>query len=240
MPKKKYYAVVRGKRPGIYKVWFGRNGAEVQVRGFPNALYRGFVIREAAEDYLKHSGGGEQTAHAAARPKAVPSSPSPDRSATAPKVLRTIVYTDGGCINNPGPGGWGAVVIQDNHRREISGGFRMTTNNRMELTACIMGLETLHPGDAVTIYTDSKYVANGITKGWAERWRANGWMRTKTERALNADLWASLLELCEKCRVEFVWVKGHAGVPENERCDQLAGRATLEKDLPPDTGYETG
>ena len=123
--------------------------------------------------------------------------------------------------------------------RELSGGFRLTTNNRMELLACIEGLKCLKFPCRVTLHSDSKYVVNGISKGWARKWRANGWMRNKEERAVNPDLWSVLLDLCEIHDVRFVWVKGHAGIADNERCDALAGRAMSRPGLPADTVYET-
>lgn len=150
-----------------------------------------------------------------------------------------IIYTDGACIGNPGPGGYGVVLLYRNHRQELSGGFRLTTNNRMELTAAIVGLRALKTRCAVTLHTDSRYLVDAITKGWAERWRANGWWRNKKERALNPDLWEQLLDLCAWHQVKFVWVRGHAGDPENERCDQLARQAAQGPDLPPDEDYES-
>ena len=148
------------------------------------------------------------------------------------------IYTDGACIGNPGPGGYGTVLICGPHRKELSGGYRLTTNNRMEIMAAIVGLRALKSPCVVTLYTDSQYLRNSITKGWAKRWRANGWKRNKKEKALNADLWEQLLDICDRHRVEFVWVQGHAGDPENERCDQLAVAAAHRKNLPLDTGYE--
>ncbi len=150
------------------------------------------------------------------------------------------IYTDGGALGNPGPGGYGVVLIAGKHRKELSGGFRLTTNNRMELLACIKGLEALKYPCEVSLYSDSKYVVNGITKGWAARWRKNGWMRNKKEAAVNPDLWARLLDLCQKHTVRFHWVKGHAGTAENERCDQLAKAAAQGPKLPPDPGYPNG
>ena len=142
-----------------------------------------------------------------------------------PTGKRVIIHTDGSCLGNPGPGGYGVVLRYGPHRKELSGGDPQSTNNRMEMTACIAGLNALKRRCAVTLYTDSAYIVNGVTKGWAKRWRANGWMRNKKEQAENADLWEQLLDLCEKHEVSFVWVKGHAGNPENERCDQLAKAA---------------
>lgn len=153
---------------------------------------------------------------------------------------QVTIYTDGGCDPNPGPGGYGVVLLFGAHRRELSGGFRLTTNNRMEIYAAIQGLEALKEPCQVTIYSDSGYLVNAISKGWAKRWRARHWMRNSTERALNPDLWERLLGLCEKHRVTFTWLKGHAGFAENERCDQLAAQARFGRDLPVDEGYENG
>ncbi len=150
------------------------------------------------------------------------------------------LYTDGGAAGNPGPGGYGAVLLYNDHRKELSAGFRNTTNNRMELMAVIAGLRALKYPCRVLVYSDSQYVVNGIAKGWAEKWRSRGWMRTKSEPAENADLWRTLLDLCDRHAVAFKWVKGHAGNRENERCDQLVKSVFSRKDLPPDTAYETG
>ena len=150
-----------------------------------------------------------------------------------------IIYTDGACTGNPGPGGYGVVLLYDEHRRELSGGFRRTTNNRMELMGPIEGLQALNQSCRVTLHSDSQYVVKGIEKGWAKRWRGNGWMRNKRERAVNPDLWEILLDLCEAHEVEFRWVRGHAGDVENERCDQLPVEAAHRKNLPVDEGYET-
>ena len=149
------------------------------------------------------------------------------------------LYTDGGALGNPGPGGYGAVLIYRGHRKELSGGFRLTTNNRMEIMAAIAGLRALKGRCTVAVYTDSQYLANAVTRGWAKRWRANGWRRNKTDRALNPDLWQKLLDLCDRHAVTFSWVRGHAGTAENERCDRLSREAASKPDLPPDSGYET-
>ena len=125
------------------------------------------------------------------------------------------------------------------HRLELSGGYRRTTNNRMELMGPIVSLERLNNRCRVTLYSDSRYVVDAIAKGWAKRWRAKAWMRTKKEHAVNPDLWERLLRLCEKHSVEFRWVRGHSGDPENERCDQLAVQAAHQRDLPVDEGYES-
>jgi ribonuclease HI len=158
---------------------------------------------------------------------------------SAPVTIPQVeIYTDGGCEPNPGPGGYGVVLLHPKKRAEASGGFRMTTNNRMEIRAAIAGLEMLRQPCQVTLYSDSQYLVDAIMKGWAIAWQKKNWWRTNTERAANLDLWERLLALCEKHRVEFRWVRGHAGNVENERCDQLAMTALREPNLPADEGYE--
>ncbi len=132
------------------------------------------------------------------------------------------LYTDGACSGNPGPGGWGAILVYRETERELSGGEEMTTNNRMELLAVIEGLSRLKEPCRVTVYSDSRYLVDAISQGWAVRWKQNGWMRNKKDRALNPDLWERLLELLTTHECEFVWVKGHAENPYNNRCDRLA------------------
>ncbi len=138
------------------------------------------------------------------------------------------IFTDGACSGNPGPGGWGAVLRYQGIEKELSGGEKETTNNRMELTAMIEALAILKEPCSVTLTTDSKYAADGITKGWARSWQKNGWRKADKKPALNSDLWEQLLQLLDIHKVEIVWVKGHAGHPENERCDKLA-TAAIEK-----------
>lgn len=152
-------------------------------------------------------------------------------------LKQVTIYTDGACLGNPGPGGYGAVLLHGEVRKELSGGFRLTTNNRMEMMAAIVGLQSLKEPCVVTLYSDSQYVVNAITKGWAKKWKANGWKRNKTDKAVNPDLWEQLLQLCDRHKVTFCWVRGHSGNIENECCDQLAVAAAKQKDLPPDTGY---
>ncbi len=137
-------------------------------------------------------------------------------------MKKVEIFTDGACSGNPGPGGFGVVLRYNGVEKELSGGAAETTNNRMELMGAITGLEALKEPCCVTLFSDSKYIVDAINCGWAEKWRDNGWMRTKKDKALNPDLWERLLELLTIHSVEFVWVKGHAGHPENERCDALA------------------
>jgi ribonuclease HI len=226
--KKKFYAVRVGRKPGIYTEWFGRNGAEDQVKGFHNAIFKGFATREDAEGFMMDDIKSNSIKKPKRTKKQIPGS----------KQNGIIIYTDGGCINNPGPGGYGVVILNGKSRKELSVGYRLTTNNRMELMACIVGLQSLKVPSSVIVHSDSKYVVDGISKGWARNWQANNWMRPNKQRAENADLWEQLLALCDERNVRFVWVKGHAGNPENERCDQLANEASSQNELLIDKVYE--
>lgn len=137
-------------------------------------------------------------------------------------MKQITIYTDGACSGNPGPGGWGAILEYNGIEKEISGGEENTTNNRMELSGVIAALSALREPCEVSLFTDSKYIVDGINQGWAKKWRAQGWMRNKKEKALNPDLWQTLLDLLEVHSVTFNWVKGHATNPKNNRCDELA------------------
>jgi len=150
---------------------------------------------------------------------------------------RVTIYTDGACIGNPGPGGYGVVMLCDDGRRELSGGYRKTTNNRMEMMAAIVALESLENRCRVTLYSDSEYLVKAMSRGWAQRWREDGWMRNKRQYALNPDLWERLLRVCERHEVVFQWVKGHGRSAENIRADQLAMQAARRPGLPDDEGY---
>ena len=132
------------------------------------------------------------------------------------------IYTDGACRGNPGKGGWGAVLVYKGVEKELSGGEPMTTNNRMELSGVIAALSALREPCEITLTSDSKYVVDAVTKGWARSWKAKGWKKADNSPALNSDLWDKLLSLLDYHQVTFVWVKGHAGHPYNERCDVLA------------------
>lgn len=224
MAKKKFYAVAKGRKPGIYSTWYGKDGAEEQVRGASGALFKGFPTRQEAEEWLRNP------------PEAHPVNDKGKRStkrkekATVPVSADVVLYTDGSALDNPGPGGYGVVIREKGEkRRELSGGFRMTTNNRMEMLACIVGLREFKKRTRICLFSDSRYVVNGITRGWARNWRARGWKKSDGESALNPDLWKVLLDLCDFHDVDFHWVKGHAGNPDNERCDQLATRAAANR-----------
>ncbi len=234
MQKKKVYAVAHGVQPGIYETW---DEAEKQVKGFAGALFKGFTDRAAAHAWLKSPTYQKSP------------SPSPRRPAEPVEATEAAdsegdihIYSDGGCLNNPGPGGYGCIVTINGHEQELTGGFRLTTNNRMELMACIAGLRLLQQmeqaqGQAVAVYSDSRYVVNGISKGWAQGWQRQGWIKSDKKPAANPDLWGELLALVARQTVRFHWVKGHAGHPLNERCDRLAVSAARGKDLPEDTGF---
>ncbi len=151
-------------------------------------------------------------------------------------ATKITMYTDGAASGNPGPGGYGVVLISGNHRKDLSEGYRMTTNNRMELLAVIVGLEALKtPGCELTIYSDSKYVIDAVEKGWLQKW-----VKTSFKKKKNADLWKRFLLVYKKHKVVFSWVKGHAGNPGNERCDYLAVEASKKNSLQIDQAYESG
>ena len=226
MARKKFYAVRKGHRTGIYTEWFGPNGAQVQVKGFQGAQYRGFATRGEAEAFM----GGDLPMDA---PSSSGTLPSSDRGS------EIVVYTDGGAIGNPGPGGYGVVILHPaGEPREFSGGYRRTTNNRMELMACIMALEHLQGSLPVILYSDSRYLVDAINKKWVFAWQKRDWHKADGKPAKNQDLWARLLKLLDTRQVTFRWVKGHAGQEWNERCDQLAGYAMTRPDLPIDRHYE--
>jgi ribonuclease HI len=153
-------------------------------------------------------------------------------------MSQVIIYTDGACSGNPGPGGYGTILQSGKHSRELSQGYRKTTNNRMELMAVIAGLQILTRACDVTLYSDSRYVVDAIEKGWAKSWKARGWKKADKQPAMNADLWARALELLLKHKVKLVWVKGHASNAGNNRCDELAVAASKSGDLIIDSGYE--
>jgi len=229
MPKKKkFYAVAVGRETGIYEEWTGPDGAQRQVSGFPGSIYKGFTDISEAEAFLSLQGRGAPL-------KKI--KPDASYAQDVETQNRVAIYTDGSALRNPGPGGYGVVILNSCKHIELSGGYKLTTNNRMELMACIIGLAHFKKASVLRLFSDSKYVVNGIEKGWAENWRKNGWVKSNKQPALNPDLWAQLLDLCKKHDVRFVWVKGHAGNTNNERCDVLARREAGRVGLPVDEGY---
>jgi ribonuclease HI len=150
-----------------------------------------------------------------------------------------VIFTDGGASGNPGPGGWGAVLLYGKHKKELGGGYKETTNNRMELLATIQALQSIKNKELpIALFSDSRYVVDGINKGWAKKWQANGWKKADKKQAENIDLWERLLSLCSTLQVEFHWVKGHSDIYYNDRCDTIAKEWMGKNDLPPDTIYE--
>lgn len=250
--KKKFYAVAKGRKPGIYEEWYGDHGADSQVTGFPDASFKSFSRLKDARAWLQEFEKPAAPKEPPPQPRFLfelegPAKPADTSSKPAPNTGRelkkgkVIIYSDGACIGNPGPGGYGVVLRWGDKRKELSAGFRRTTNNRMELLAAIAGLQALRFRCSVTLFSDSRYVVNGIKKGWAKRWRSKKWMRTKEKAAENADLWARLLDLCDNHDVRFHWIRGHAGQKENERCDKLAFQAAQDNpEHAVDTAYETG
>ena len=240
--KKKYYAVAAGRATGVFTQWFGDGGAEKLVRGYNGAVYKGFPTIEEARAFLTANEGrtkkplraAKKRSATHAKPRAAARQPLPAKDG------RIVIFTDGGALNNPGPGGYGVVIVNNGKTKELSKGYRRTTNNRMELLACIVGLGAIKKASSILLYSDSQYVVNGITKGWARKWKANGWVKSNKEPALNPDLWDQLLKLCNKHDVTFQWVKGHAGIAGNERCDQLATQAASGGNLAVDKEYEKG
>ncbi|MEA3468468.1 MAG: ribonuclease HI [Thermodesulfobacteriota bacterium] len=229
MAKKKFYAVVSGLKPGIYTSW---PEAEAQVKGYGGAKFKGFASRAEAEAWMDNPPEWQQ------KKKPVKKKTTPYES---PVVSgdRIEIYTDGGAINNPGPGGYGVVILAEDTIRELTGGYLHTTNNRMELMACIQGIEALPSRKRkVALFSDSKYVVNGISKGWAREWRKRGWLKSDGKPAVNPDLWEMLLDLTQGLDISFHWVKGHAGHPLNERCDQLAVQSARGDGLVEDFGYK--
>ncbi len=148
------------------------------------------------------------------------------------------IYTDGACSGNPGPGGYGVILRYGQKEKELSAGFRLTTNNRMELLAAVKALEALKRPCKVKLYSDSKYLVDALKLGWVQKWQKAGWMRNRTEPAKNPDLWQRLLQLLQVHQVEWFWVKGHSQNPWNNRCDQLAVAASHQPNLPDDPGYQ--
>lgn len=149
------------------------------------------------------------------------------------------IHTDGACLGNPGPGGWGAVLQMNEHRKELSGGFRLTTNNRMELLAVIEALSALKQPSKVALFSDSKYFLDAFRQGWIDKWKKNGWLTAAKKPVKNQDLWMKLSPLLDEHDVDLNWVKGHSGDPDNERCDELAKAAASSSGLPADPGFKS-
>ncbi len=234
----KIYAVFIGHRPGLYVSW---NDASAQVQGFKGAKYKSFTQREAAVQWLREcvlAASGPVDEKLITLLKSASSSITTDPAAA--EWGKIIIHTDGGASPNPGKGGYGVVLQQGRLRKELSAGFNLTTNNRMEMLAVIVALEALKDPSTVVLHTDSKYVVDSISKRWVYGWQKRGWKKSDGKPAVNIDLWQRLLPLLKEHKVEFKWVKGHAGNVENERCDTLVSEARQASDLLQDTGYSAG
>jgi ribonuclease HI len=239
---KKFYAVVKGNQPGLYDDWAK---AAPQVQGVPGAVYKGFASVDEAAAWFEERAGQPPQLFFVTSTTSKPAANAISKSAQHANALaegKVVIYTDGGADPNPGPGGYGVVMLfgepPKTARKELSSGFARTTNNRMEIRACMAALSELKRPSDVVIFTDSQYLANAIGKNWAKTWRERGWRLGNGDPAVNADLWAQLLELLERHTVELVWVKGHAGTRENERCDTLATQAMHGRNLQRDEGFE--
>ena len=227
MAKKKFYAVAVGRTKGIFTDW---PTTERQVKGFAGAKYKSFATEKEALSWLDNP-VCEKKAGKTAEHK-----PGPTVNFDKDDI---VIYTDGGSINNPGPGGYGAVIETYGKRQEYSGGFRLTTNNRMEMIAAIVALTEVGVSrQKVHLFSDSSYLVNGVEKGWARKWKVRGWKKSDGQEAVNIDLWQQLLVLLDSLDVTFHWVKGHAGHELNERCDRLAVAAARNGPLDVDTWYE--
>ncbi|MBP7735446.1 MAG: ribonuclease HI [Spirochaetes bacterium] len=228
--EKKYYAVAKGRKPGIYKKWYD---AKLQVDGYSGAIYKGFPKYDLAREWINRYRGSNKKV---IQPGVM--SVENIEEVTTSVDGKIIIYADGSCKNNPGPGGYGIIQIANGEEKEITGGYRYTTNNRMELMAVIVALENIDNKDfPVIIYTDSQYVVNSINKGWAKKWKANNWIKKDGNPALNRDLWEKLLLILNNLDVSFYWIMGHAGNPINEKCDKLAMMAARKSELLEDVGY---
>jgi ribonuclease HI len=234
---KKIYAVFQGHEPGLFSDW---DTASKQVKGFKGAVYKSFAQRTEAISWLREmvlAAKEPVSEHLIELIKAENLPASSTRAASSDP--RIVIHTDGGASPNPGVGGYGVVLQHGTRRKELSAGYQLTTNNRMEILACIVALEALKEPSQAVLYTDSKYVVDSIMKRWAKGWRHRGWRKSNGERPENVDLWSRLLDLLEKHKVEFIWVKGHAGNQENERCDQLVNEARSLTPLLIDEGYRS-
>lgn len=236
--KKKFYAVFQGHRPGIYQTW---DEASTQVKGYKGAQYKSFPTLDAAIEWLRECvlNAKQPVAQELIELIKTKHKNVQDRSSNTPQNESTkiIIHTDGGASPNPGVGGYGVVMQKGNFRKELSAGYKLTTNNRMEMMAVIVALQALHDPSDVILHTDSKYVVDSISKRWVYGWKKRGWKKSDGQRPENVDLWQLLLSQLEQHNVKFNWVKGHAGNVENERCDALVAEARKAKHLLVDEGY---
>ncbi|MGL1932390.1 MAG: ribonuclease HI [Desulfotalea sp.] len=231
--KKKFYAVAVGNKPGIYLDW---GNTQKQVIGFKGAIYKSFPTKDEADAFMANPVYEQKKAKKIKgkndSKEMYPGVQLPNKGNSE----EIIIYTDGACSGNPGPGGYGAVVLDGDERYELSAGYVRTTNNRMEMLAVIVALESIVSIKPIKVYSDSSYVINAITKGWAKGWQKRGWVKSDGEPAKNPDLWQRMLDVCSNKKISYIWVKGHAGHELNEVCDRLAVKASVRGDLLVDAG----
>ncbi|MCF7826779.1 MAG: ribonuclease HI [Candidatus Marinimicrobia bacterium] len=236
---KKVYAVFQGHQPGLFCSW---EEASQQVKNFKGAKYKSFPDRDSAITWLRECvlAANEPVAQSIIELIKTQNSQIAPASKTSTPGLngKIIIHTDGGASPNPGVGAYGVVLQKGSRRKELSAGYQFTTNNRMEMMAVIVALQSLNKSSDVVLYTDSKYIVDSITKRWVYGWKKRGWKKSDGNRPENVDLWEVIIPLLEEHQVEFHWVKGHAGHAENERCDVLVGEARKNKNLLVDTGYK--
>jgi len=237
---KKVYAVYQGHQPGIFDSW---EAASLQVKGYKGALYKSFPSQESAIEWLRECILGAKEPVSQNLVNLVKSQIDKgliiSNSSLSNPDGKIVIHTDGGASPNPGVGGYGVVMQKGTRRKELSAGYVLTTNNRMEMMAVIVALKALNEPSEVEVHTDSKYVVDSITKRWVYGWKKRGWKKSDGKRPENVDLWQELLVLVKKHEVDFRWVKGHAGNIENERCDTLVGEARKMDNLLVDTGYKS-
>ena len=237
---KKVYAVFQGHQPGIFDSW---DKASLQVKGFKGAKYKSFSQRNEAIEWLRDCVLAAKDPVAQQLIDLIKSQtnngPTGSNSSLPDSNEEIIIHTDGGASPNPGVGGYGVVLQKGSKRKELSAGYQLTTNNRMELLAVIVALQALNESSKVVLHTDSKYVVESISKRWVYGWKKRGWKKSDGKRPENVDLWEELILLLKNHKVEFRWVKGHAGNTENESCDALAAEARKNKNLLVDTGYKS-
>lgn len=237
---KKYYLVVHGRQPGIYTSWFGEDGASKQVENFTDTIYKGFYSKEDALAWLRDFSEETLRQYAPNLLEFVDYSKpieAIDRDTDLLNEGKVVIHTDGCALGNPGQGGYAAILRYKERVKEITGGFRETTNNRMEIMACIEGLKALKQKLSVVVFSDSKYVVDSINNKWVYGWRNKNWVKSKNRKVPNADLWKVLLELIEVHEVEFRWVRGHNNDKNNQRCDFLATEAAQKSNLSIDVGF---
>lgn len=236
---KKLYAVFQGHEPGIYTSW---ENAALQVKGFKGAVFKSFATRGEALNWLRECVIAAKVPVADTLIDLLKTEKDQTLNSHGREAQQdlgvVVIHTDGGASPNPGIGGYGVVLQKGNHRKELFAGYKLTTNNRMEMMGVIVALEALQEPSRVILHTDSKYVVDSISKRWVYGWKRRGWKKSDGKRPENVDLWTELIRLLDIHDVEFRWVKGHAGNIENERCDALVAEARKQTPLKVDSGYK--